>query len=152
LLVKASDLLLKSKRQLGNCAEALPRFDQAEVVSGRGHAVLINGEAGIGKSRLVLGLTEHAAEHHAWLTPLHGSPYHRDTALHPFIDLLKRTVLRSEGPDSTADAIRKLEGFLVQSGLPLDDEMPFFCALLSSPLPAEYAPSELGPDQRRIGR
>lgn len=121
----------------------------AEVVSGRGHAVLINGEAGIGKSRLVLGLTEHAAEHHAWLTPLHGSPYHRDTALHPFIDLLKRTVLRSEGPDSTADAIRKLEGFLVQSGLPLDDEMPFFCALLSIPLPAEYAPSELGPDQQK---
>jgi class 3 adenylate cyclase/tetratricopeptide (TPR) repeat protein len=121
----------------------------ADVVSGRGQVLLVNGEAGIGKSRLVLGLTEHAAEHHAWLTPLRGSPYHEDTALHPFIDLLTRTVLRAEGPDSTADTIRKLEGFLVQSGLSLDDEMPHFCSLLSVPLPAEYAPSELGPDQQK---
>jgi class 3 adenylate cyclase len=75
----------------------------AQIVGGRGQVVLISGEAGIGKSRLVRALTEHAAEQNGWLTPCRGSPYHHDTALYPFIDLFHRVILRpagSEGPQT----------------------------------------------------
>ncbi len=121
----------------------------SQVVNGRGHVVLVSGEAGIGKSRLVRALTEHAAEQNAWLTPCRASPYHQDTALYPFIDLFERVVLRSEPPEGPADKVRKLEGFLVQNGLSLVDAMPPLCALLSIPPPAEYAVEDLPPDQQK---
>jgi class 3 adenylate cyclase/predicted ATPase len=135
---------------VGRAAEARlleERWNQ--IVSGRGQVVVVNGEAGIGKSRLVRALSEYAAGHAAWLTPCQGSPYHQDTAFYPFIDLMERMVLRSDSPDSAADKVRRLEGFLVQSGLPLQDAMPPLCSLLSLPLGAEYGSAELPPDQQK---
>src|SRR5439155_71023 len=61
----------------------------AQVKDGLGQVVLLSGEAGIGKSRLVQVLQEHvAAEPQTWLTPCQCSPYYQNTALYPMIDLL----------------------------------------------------------------
>jgi class 3 adenylate cyclase len=66
----------------------------AQVKDGIGQVVLLSGEAGIGKSRLVQMLKEHvAAEPQAWLTPCQCSPYHQNSALYPMIDLLERVAL-----------------------------------------------------------
>jgi predicted ATPase len=62
-----------------------------------GQVVLLSGEGGIGKSRLVHVLQEYvAAEPQAWLTPCQCSPYHQNTALYPIIELLERVALRFE--------------------------------------------------------
>jgi len=122
----------------------------AQVKDGLGQVVLLSGEAGIGKSRLVQVLTEHiATEPHAWLTPCQCSPYHQHTALYPLIDLLERVALRFEREESPPQKLRKLEGFLVQYGLSLAEAVPLFAALLSLPLPAEYAPLPLSPGQQK---
>src|SRR5262249_33000913 len=122
----------------------------AQVKDGLGQVVLLSGEAGIGKSRLVQVLTEQvAAEPRAWLTPCQCSPYHQHTALYPLIDLLERVVLPSAGGEPPPQKVGKLEGFLVQYGLPLAEAVPLFAALLSLPLPADYAPLTMSPEQQK---
>jgi class 3 adenylate cyclase len=122
----------------------------AQVKDGMGQVVLLSGEAGIGKSRLVQVLTEQVAtDPQAWLTPCQCSPYHQNTALYPMIDLLERVALRFEREESPEQKLRKLEGFLVQYGLPLADTVPLFAALLSLPLRADYAPLAMAPEQQK---
>jgi predicted ATPase/class 3 adenylate cyclase len=122
----------------------------AQVKDGSGQVVLLSGEAGIGKSRLVQVLQAHvAAEPQAWLTPCQCSPYHQHTALSPLIDLLERVTLRFEREEAPSQKLRKLEGFLAQYGLPLAEAVPLLAAVLSLPLPADYAPLAGSPEQQK---
>jgi class 3 adenylate cyclase/predicted ATPase len=121
-----------------------------QVTDGSGQVVLLSGEAGIGKSRLVQELkAQVATEPQAWLTPCQCSPYHQNTALYPMIDLLERVVLRFDREESPQQKLRKLEGHLVQYGLPLAETVPLYAALLSIPLTADYAPLHLSPEQQK---
>jgi hypothetical protein len=129
---------------------ALLRERWSQVKDGLGQVVLLSGEAGIGKSRLVQVLREQVAtEPQAWLTPCQCSPYHQNTAFYPLIDLLEWVALRLEREESPEQKLRKLEGFLVQYGLPLAEAVPLFAALLSLPLGADYAPPTASPERQK---
>ena len=122
----------------------------AQVKDGLGQVVLLSGEAGIGKSRLVRVLTEQvASEPQAWLTPCQCSPYYQNSALYPVIDLLERVVLQFERDETPQQKLAKLEGFLVQYGLPLAEAVPLFAALLSLPTTADYAHLTMSPEQQK---
>jgi predicted ATPase len=112
--------------------------------------VLLSGEAGIGKSRLVQVLTDQmATEPRAWLTSCQCSPYHQYSAFYPLIDLLEQVVLRFKREETPQQKLGKLEGFLVRYGLPLAEAVPLFAVLLSLPLSADYAPLNVSPEQQK---
>ena len=58
-------------------------------------------------------------------------------------------VLRFERPESLAQKLTKLEGFFVQSGLPLAETPASFLLLLSIPLDAKYEFPDMPPDQQK---
>ena len=135
---------------VGRCDELKVLRDRwADALAGNGHAILVNGEAGIGKSRLVHALTEQVAARQAWLTACQGSPYHQDTAFYPFVDLFDRVVLRFAPAESGPEKLRKLKVFFEHSGLPLDDALPGLCSLLSIPAGITPAFADLPADQQK---
>ena len=66
----------------------LRRWEQAK--SGEGRVMLINGEPGIGKSRLIAALSERIANEPHTRLRYFCSPHHQDSALYPFIAQLER--------------------------------------------------------------
>jgi predicted ATPase len=69
--------------------------------------------------------------------------------LYPLIDLLERVALRFDREASPQQKLSKLEGFLVQYGLPLAEAVPLMAALLSLPLTADYAPLKVASEQQK---
>jgi predicted ATPase len=121
-----------------------------QVVEGMGQVVLLSGEAGIGKSRLVRELKEYVARNlQAWLTECYCSPYHQSSAFYPIIDLFERAVLQFQHEDSPQEKLNKIERYLVQYGLSLPETVPLFATLLSIPLSEKYSPLYLTPERQK---
>lgn len=68
----------------------------ARVKERQGQVVLISGEPGIGKSRLVRDLCQHVTEEEVLQLQLRCSPYHQNSALHPVIEFFS-----ADAPDPT---------------------------------------------------
>ena len=114
---------------------------------GVGQVVLINGEPGIGKSRLVDALGAKISDQGYTRITLNCSPYHTNSALFPLIAHLER-VLRWQREDGAEEKLTKLEEVLKAFRLPLDEVVPLFAALLSLTLPDDrYPPLDLTPQQ-----
>ena len=110
--------------------------------------VLLSGEAGIGKSRLVEVLRQQVGSAGAQRLVFRCSPYHTSSALYPVIAHLQRVLhgLCDAAPSTQLDA---LEQVLQPYGLPLPEMVPLLAALLSIPLLERYPPLTLTPQLQR---
>jgi predicted ATPase len=75
--------------------------------AGRGGAVLLSGEAGLGKSRLIAEVEDRLQAETATRLRYFCSPHHRDTALYPVIAALQREAGFTRG-DTGEERLRKL--------------------------------------------
>jgi class 3 adenylate cyclase/predicted ATPase len=117
------------------------------VKLGEGAAVLLSGEAGIGKSRLAAALSERiSAEPHARLRYF-CSPYHTDSMLHPIIGQLERAA-GFTSQDGAQSKLSKLDALLSGSSTSPQDAA-LFAELLSLPNDGRYPNLDLTPEQRR---
>lgn len=123
----------------------LMRWQQAK--QGDGQVVLLSGEPGIGKSRIVQEFRERiVTEPHEDLL-FQCSPYYTSTAFYPIIRHLKSTIgFRNEG---AADLLPRLEATLADTTGRVTEVAPLFAALLSIDTGSRYKPLELSPQRKK---
>ena len=126
----------------GELALLSERWDQAQ--GGEGQVVLLVGEAGIGKSRLVRALLDACAGRSHYRVRWQCSPYHSGSALWPVIQRLSHAAgLRShDAPDAALD---KVEALLSAD----NDTRAVYATLLGLNGTQRYGPMTLTPQMLR---
>ena len=112
--------------------------------SGLGHAVVLRGEAGIGKSRIIKALREGNEVRAARTLLFQCSPFFVNSAFYPVRASIERGagLLRDDGQDFQLD---KLERFLVNRLETPRKDMRSLAAMLGVPFEERYGPISLSP-------
>ncbi|WNG36943.1 TOMM system kinase/cyclase fusion protein [Archangium violaceum] len=120
----------------------------SQVRQGVGQAVLIIGEPGIGKSRLVRELRRDLRGTHFTLLECRCAPEDRTSTLRPIIDMLEHLLGRQR--DWSAErCLKELEALLSRYGFELKEAIPLFAPLLSIPTGERYPSLHVTPEWQR---
>ncbi len=123
------------------------RWQQAQA--GYGQVILLSGEAGIGKSRLVQALKDHVGHDTHMRVECRSSPYFTHSALYPLTNMLHR-LLWGQPEMAREKRLERLEQHLSQCRLRLEQTVPLFATLLSLSVPEDrYPPLHLSPQRQR---
>src|SRR5215831_18113263 len=122
------------------------RWERAK--QGAGQVVLLGGEAGIGKSRLVQELKEQVTAEGATRIEFRCSPYHQNSAFYPIIEHLQR-LLQFVPHEAPQARVAKLTQVLARYRFLQVDTLPLLVALLSLPQPDGAPPVTLSPQKQK---
>jgi len=117
-----------------------------ESVTGAGRVVLLDGDPGIGKSRLVheFSRTLDTSEHR--LLVCRCSSYNRNSAYFPILQLI-HSLLGLQHADADAVKLDRIEQALVRSGRELSEAVPLIARLLSIACQGRYSEPQATPQQ-----
>jgi class 3 adenylate cyclase/predicted ATPase len=116
--------------------------------TGNGQVVLISGEPGIGKSRIIEVLEERLGTQTYSHLRFQCSPYHSNSALYPVIEQL----VRSAGilpQDSPVEQLDKLETLVAEFGSSNSSTVPLIAPLLAISVGDRYPAINVSPPMRK---
>jgi len=143
-----SDQVERESPFLGRDAELARLLELWELAkAGRGQAIVLRGEAGIGKSRLIAAFRQaiHGAPH-AWLECA-CSAMHMNSALFPVIEFMRDGLGLETDAAASEIALQRLAQYLHRAGLAPDETLPLLMPLLGLERP-ETGP-QLSPEAQR---
>jgi predicted ATPase len=115
---------------------------------GDGQVALLSGEAGIGKSRIVVTLSERIAGERHVAMRYQCSPHHVNDASYPITSQIWHAAGFVSGEPAAA-RLEKLKAMIARSGLDAKDIAPFLAALLSIPAEGRYPSLEMAPSEQK---
>ena len=119
----------------------------SQAATGEAQGVLLLGEAGIGKSRLIQALVETIEEQHFQIK-YQCSPYYRDSPLFPVVQQL-RHAMQISVEDSDEAKLDKLERLLDVAGR-CAESAPLVADLIGIPKLARYSHLEISSQLQRV--
>ncbi len=115
-----------------------------DASAGAGRLVVLTGEPGVGKSRLLHVFREElSAEMHHQLDCF-CSPYHGSSALYPVTEMLRARLRLSEDADPRLQ-LERIRASLIEHRADSDGALPLMAQLLGIPPEAGYSPVALHP-------
>jgi class 3 adenylate cyclase len=141
--VAAAGPMIGRERELAFLYDSWQRATQ-----GDGHVVLLAGEAGMGKSRLLEALAERVGGEPHRLLRCQCSPYHRNSVLFPLKTLLRHRL--DIGRDlSTQENMDRIRRALERVGRHSRSSTLLLAELLEIPVEDTLSPLEMTPNQRK---
>lgn len=116
--------------------------------AGEGQVVLLQGEAGIGKSRMLRAFRERVGEELQLALQYQCSPYYTNSAFYPIVDHLER-MLRFQRDDGAEEKLEKLESYLIGSVGRSGTDCNLLARALAIPCEARYGALQMTPQRQK---
>ncbi|PHS05748.1 MAG: TOMM system kinase/cyclase fusion protein [Kordia sp.] len=119
-----------------------------KLASYKGNGIIINGQAGIGKSKLTYEVKKEIRSVGGMVRECRCLPEHRNNALYPFFNMLRNHWGIIEVEDKNL-VIEKLKSILEFAGCKEVGSLSLLCSWLSISLPEEYVITQGTPEEQK---
>lgn len=113
-----------------------------------GQVAMLKGEAGVGKSRIIEGFRDGVGDQDHGIITVSCSPFRTNSAFYPIVACLER-VLGFDPTDPVAVRQQKVDAFVAQAGLAVDDVVPHLEPILFEAGDRRHVLPDSSPGERR---
>ena len=119
-----------------------------DATEGEGQVVLLSGEAGIGKSRILATLAEQIGTEPHVRVRYQCSSHHANDAFYPIISQISHAADFVSGEPASA-RLDKLEAMIVRSTVNAQEVAPLLASLMAIPVGGRYPQVEMAPSDQK---